>query len=105
MLLNAGIVRQAGAWWYYEDANGQPLTVGGTICKFNSKNAFLDALRNNKVLYNELLTKLGSLSTAQDADEMAEIEAENAEINAQMEEIAKAEMSEDINDILDANEP
>ena len=36
---------------------------------------------------------------------MAEIEAENAEINAQMEEIAKAEMSEDINDILDANEP
>lgn len=105
MLLNAGIVRQAGAWWYYEDANGQPLTVGGTVCKFNSKNTFLDALRNNQVLYDELLAKLGSLALSQNADELAEIEAENEEIKAQMEEIAKAEMSEDINDILDANEP
>ena len=58
MLLNAGIVRQAGAWWYYEDTDGQPFTVGGTLCKFNSKNTFLDALRNNKVLYNELLQNL-----------------------------------------------
>lgn len=105
MLLNAGIVRQAGAWWYYEDENGQPYNVGGIDCKFRSKNDFLEALRKNQVLYNELLSKLGGLSTAQNADEIAEIEAENAEINAQMEEIEKAEMSEDINDILDANEP
>ena len=104
MLLNAGIVRQAGSWWYYEDTNGQPITVNGTLCKFNSKNAFLDALRNNKALHNELLSKLGCLSVAQNEEEMAEIEAENAEINAQMEEIEKAEMSEDINDILEANE-
>ena len=104
MLLNAGIVRQAGSWWYYEDINGQPITVNGTLCKFNSKNAFLDALRNNKALHDELLSKLGCLSVSQNEEEMAEIEAENAEINAQMEEIEKAEMSEDINDILEANE-
>ena len=104
MLLTAGIVRQAASWWSYEDIDGQPITVNGTLCKFNSKNAFLDALRNNKALHDELLSKLGCLSVAQNEEEMAEIEAENAEINAQMEEIEKAEMSEDINDILEANE-
>ena len=37
LLQEAGIVRQAGAWWYYEDENKQPLIVGGIECKFKSK--------------------------------------------------------------------
>ena len=104
LLLNAGIVRQAGAWWYYEDENGKPYNIGGIECKFRSKNDFLEALHNNQILYNELLSKINGLSSAQNEEEMAEIEAENAAINAEMEIIAKAEMSEDINDILNAND-
>ena len=55
LLQEAGIVRQAGAWWYYEDENGQPLTVGGLECKFKSKNDFLNALRTNDTLREELI--------------------------------------------------
>ena len=104
LLLNAGIVRQAGAWWYYENENGKPYNIGGIECKFRSKNDFLEALHNNQILYNELLSKINGLSSAQNEEEMAEIEAENAAINAEMEIIAKTEMSEDINDILNAND-
>lgn len=103
LLLNAGVVRQAGAWWYYDDANGQPMNVGGIQCKFSSKNAFLDAIRNNDVLRNELVSKLGGLAQSQNVEEMAEIQAENEELNAEMDKLAKAEIVDDINDILDGN--
>ena len=91
LLQEAGIVRQAGAWWYYEDVNGQPLTVGGTECKFKSKNDFLNALRTNDILREELMAKLDStgLKTETVSDEeMQEILEENKAIDKEMELIA-----------------
>lgn len=91
LLQEAGIVRQAGAWWYYEDENGQPLVVDGIECKFKSKNDFLEALRNNTTLREELTNKLdtiGMKTESVSAEEMAEIEAENKAIESEMAEIA-----------------
>ena len=91
LLQEAGIVRQAGAWWYYEDANGQPLIVDGIECKFKSKNDFLEALRNNKTLREELMFKLDNVGLTVDTvstEELAEIEAENKAIESEMAEIA-----------------
>lgn len=87
LLQEAGIVRQAGAWWYYEDENGQPLTVGGLECKFKSKNDFLESLRNNETLRNELMMKLDNLSIKAESvsdEELAEINAENAALENEM---------------------
>lgn len=104
LLLDAGIMRQAGAWWYYEDAQGQLITVNGTVGKFNSKNNFLEALRANEALYNELLGKLDHIASAQTADEIAMIEAENAMLNAEMDQVVREEEAADINEILEQNQ-
>ena len=105
MLLEAGIMRQAGAWWYYEDAQGQLITIDGIAGKFSSKNNFLDVLRTNEKWYNEMLTRLGGgLSAVQSAEEIAEAEAENAEINAIMDEVNRIEAADDINVILEQND-
>ena len=103
MLLDAGIMRQAGAWWYYEDAQGNLITVDGIVGKFSSKNNFLDALRSNEKLYNELLSKLDRLADNQGQEEIALIEAENAQLNAVMDEINRIEAAEEINDVLEQN--
>lgn len=105
MLLEAGIMRQAGAWWYYEDTQGQLITIDGIAGKFSSKNNFLDVLRTNEKWYNEMLARLGGgLATVQSAEEMAEAEAENAEINALMDEVNRIEAADDINEILEQND-
>lgn len=105
MLLEAGIMRQSGAWWYYEDAQGQLITIDGIAGKFGSKNAFLDVLRSNENWYNEMINRLGGgLASMQSAEEMAEAEAENAEINALMDEVNRLEAADDINDILEQND-
>ena len=91
LLQEAGIVRQAGAWWYYEDENGQPLNVNGMECKFKSKNDFLDALRNNDVLREELMDKLDNVGLKKETvseEELAEIIAENKAVEEEMGPIA-----------------
>lgn len=105
LLLDAGVMRQAGAWWYYEDAQGQLITIDGIAGKFSSKNNFLDTLRTNEAWYNEMIARLGgSLATGQSAEEIAEAEAENAEINALMDEVNRLEAADDINEILEQNQ-
>lgn len=105
LLLDAGIMRQAGAWWYYEDEQGQVITIDGISGKFSSKNAFLDVLRTNEKWYNEMLTRLdGGLASVQSQEEIAIIEAENAEINALMDEVNRLEEAADINAILEQNQ-
>lgn len=106
LLLDAGIMRVKGSWWYYEDAQGNIMTVNGTQCKFQSKNAFLDALRANQVLYDELVGKLNGSGIHEDLsdEEKAEIERENAEANALMDDINRQEAADDINDILEQNQ-
>ena len=98
-------MRQAGAWWYYEDAQGQLITVDGIVGKFSSKNNFLDTLRSNEAWYNEMVSRLsGGLASNQDAEEIAQIEAENAEINALMDEVIRTEEAADIDKILEQNQ-
>lgn len=104
LLLDAGIMRQAGAWWYYEDAQGQLITLDGITGKFSSKNNFLDVLRTNDVWYNEMTSRLsGGLASVQNSEEIAAIEEENAQINALMDEVNRIEAADDINDILEQN--
>lgn len=103
LLLDAGVMRQAGAWWYYEDASGNLITVDGIVGKFSSKNNFLDALRSSEKLYNELVSKLNNISSVQSAEEIAAIEAENAKINAEIDSIIREEAA-DINTILEQNQ-
>lgn len=105
LLLDAGIMRQAGAWWYYENEQGQLITIDGIAGKFSSKNAFLDVLRTNEKWYNEMVNRLdGGLASTQSAEEIAEIEAEEAELNAMMDEVNRIEAADDINDILEQND-
>lgn len=105
MLLANGIMRNAGAWWYYEDENGQLITLDGIAGKFKSKNAFVDVLRNNKVWYNEMVGKLtGSLSVDQNEIEMEEIEQENNEVNDLMDEVLRKEEAAEIDEALENNE-
>lgn len=104
LLLDAGIMRQAGAWWYYEDEQGQLITIDGIAGKFSSKNNFLDVLRNNEAWYTEMTSRLsGGLASVQNSEEIAAIEAENAQINALMDEVNRIEAADDINDILEQN--
>lgn len=104
LLLDAGIMRQAGAWWYYEDAQGQLITLDGITGKFSSKNNFLDVLRTNEIWYNEMTSRLsGGLASVQNSEEIAAIEEENAQINALMDEVNRIEAADDINDILEQN--
>lgn len=54
MLEREGILRRAGAYYYWEDENGQPLTVGGQECKFKSKAFLVECLTNNTELREKL---------------------------------------------------
>lgn len=106
MLLDAGIMRQAGAWWYYEDEQGQLITIDGIVGKFNSKNAFLNILRSNKAWYDEMLNKLSrnnSTISVQSAEEIAAIEKENEEINALMDSVTRQEAADEIEEVLNNN--
>lgn len=90
LLQEAGIVRQAGAWWYYEDENGQPLIINGIECKFKSKNDFLNALRTNNILREELTNKLEGKEIKTDFasdEEMKDIESTNKAIEKERAEI------------------
>ena len=104
LLLDNGIVRNKGAWWYYEDENGQPIVIDGIPGKFGSRNAFLTTLRTNKAWYDAMLNLLsGNLSEEQTAFEMEETKAELAAENAMMDEINRIEACDDINQILEGN--
>ena len=102
ILLSRGVVRQAGAYWYYEDENGKPITIDGIEGKFKSKAAFLDVIRNNKTWRDTLIGKI-NFSRTQTQEEVQEAERENEEANKAMDEIEKQEMTDDIEQLLDGN--
>ena len=97
-LSDAGIVRKAGAYWYYEDENGEPYVVNGMECKFKSKQHFVDALNENPVLKEELIAKLEGTytpSTLSD-EEIQEIQQENADNEKLMSTMEREVISEEI---------
>jgi recombination protein RecA len=106
-LEEAGIVRQSGAYWYYEDENKKPLVINGMLCKFASRGEFLSALRSNKVLNDELVAKLeqynaGATTIRQlTPEEIAEIENENSQIEKEMAQIDREEAGAEIEELFD----
>lgn len=104
MLLNAGIVRQSGSWWYYEDAQGNVITKYVDPCKWNSKNAFLEALRTNECLRDELVSKLDKLADNQTEAEISAIKAQDEQLAKEFDEVEKMEEAEEINQILAEND-
>lgn len=102
LLLEANIVRQSGAWWYYEDAQGNVIEIDGMPCKFSSKNNFLDALRTNSRLYNELVSKINCSQGLTDY-EVSEIEEETRAINDLMDTVLREEAVQELNEALANN--
>ena len=92
MLLDKGVVRQSGAYWYYEDANGNPIVIDGVEGKFKSKKDFLDCIRNNEAWRNELTSKI-SMSHQQSTEEIQQAQREN-----EQNEAAMFDLSEDISE-------
>lgn len=103
MLVDAGILRKAGAWLYYEDENGNPLTVAGTECKFGSKGAFINETRSNEEFAKIFIDMLGPLSQSQTKEEVDAAQKELDKISEEMSEIAREGEISDINEMLDEN--
>ena len=103
MLAETGIVRQAGSYFYYEDHSGEVITIDGILCKFKSKGAFTDALRENDALKREFIGKLGSLAKSQTQEEIKAAQYEAALIESEIAEIEREDEAADINEILDSN--
>lgn len=97
MLLEAGIVRQAGAWWYYEDENGTPIKLAdGTECKFSSKNNFLDAIKSNSLLRETLENELNGIKPKSvSAEEIDAINQQKANIEKAMAENGELDGAEE----------
>lgn len=104
LLSEAGILRKAGAWFYYEDENGKPLTIEGVECKFQGKNALTDALRINDKLKAFFVGKLGSLSKIQDDEEIKAAQKEAALIENEMAAVEREDVAADIAEELELNE-
>lgn len=96
LLLDAGIVRQAGAWWYYEDAQGNLLSHNGVPCKWKSHSAFIDSLRNDESLKDLLVGKLNAVAENQNAMEMAEVERANDALEEEAREAERLEEAEEV---------
>lgn len=84
LLKESGVMRNAGAWWYYEDQNGQPLTIAGVECKFRSKGALLEVLYANEEFKKFFLDKINEASIVKSVsdEEMVQIQKEEAMINS-----------------------
>jgi recombination protein RecA len=65
----AGIIRQAGAWFRYEDEAGEVQERGGALCKWQGRAAFNEFMRENPAFMVELEQRLRGV----------EIEAPDAE--------------------------
>ena len=103
MLLNAGVVRQSGSWWYYEDAQGQLITYNGYSCKWKSKNDFLNTLRGDDGLREMLLSKLDGIADNQSQDEIRKIQAEDEKLAEEFEQVERLEEAEAIQQVLQGN--
>lgn len=80
MLLDNNTFTKGGSWWYYKDANGNPIVIEGIECKFRSTNEFIETMRNNEKFLNAMRNLLQVDSAS--LDEVAKIQAEQLE-NAQ----------------------
>lgn len=69
----AGIIRQAGAWFRYEDAEGEPVEREGVLCKWQGRAAFVEFMREHPSFMIELEQRLRGVEIeAPDAEPVAE---------------------------------
>ena len=75
-----GLLRRAGAYQYIEDENGTVRVIAGVECKFKSKNAMIDAIRENPSLkaelvrmYEDYLQSGSAIGTSQTEEEIKEV--------------------------------
>lgn len=78
-LADNGIFMRSGAWWYYPNKEN-PATIAGIQCKFNSQNALINALRDNKDFLTEV-KKFISVNevSAEEKQEITKDEQSNAD--------------------------
>lgn len=103
LLLDANIVRRAGAWWYYEDAQGKLIEFNGTFCKWKSLTAFVDSLRNDEDLRDMLVSKLDMVAQNQNAMEIETVKRAEAELEEEGREAERMEEAAEINAALLGN--
>lgn len=90
----SGVVKHGGAHWYYTNNAGEEL-------HFKSKNDFLEVLRNDEALRNEILDKIEAKSQTQEEIDEA-IRAQN-KIDKEGQEIEQ-NMDEEGDDFVESNE-
>ena len=79
-LVEAGIVERKGSWYNYLGPDDEVMEIGGVKCKFQSQKLFIDALKENKELFEYFTNMLSG-------EQMNEQEVSNAkkdEADAQM---------------------
>lgn len=104
LLLNAGIVRKAGAWWNYEDDNGNIIVFKDTPCKYKSFSAFVDALRADKDLRDMFIAKLNGASEDQNVDELNAVKQSQKDMEQELQEIERINENMLIDDALSSNQ-
>lgn len=102
-LLEAGVLENKGAWWYYKDSNGDIVTIDGIEGKFGSKNKLIDTLRSSQKWYDEMISQI-ELHQNQSAEEVAEAEAEEAAIKSKQEEIDREIIQDEFDEMFAAQE-
>lgn len=94
-LLDNGSFIQKGAWWYCNDANGNPRTIAGVECKFNSKNALLETIKTNPSFQEEIRKMIGGSEvqsvTSEEREAIDREEAINKQFMADIGELDSAE--------------
>lgn len=100
-LLEDGIVRQSGAWWYYEK-DGQVVNYHGIECKWKSRSDFVNCLRNNNNLFIHLKSQLKSLSQDLSEEEINAILLEEEKLKQEMIEIVGQEIEEFNDEVNDS---
>lgn len=88
ILVDAGILRRAGAYLYWE-RQGEVITVGGIECKFKSKTALVEAMRENEELHQALVDALNESLLKGNVKVTTLSDEEIAEIKKQEEDILK----------------
>ncbi len=100
LLLKAGVVRNAGAWWYYDDAQGEPVVFKGTQCKWKSLGAFIDSLRSDDDLREMLTSKLESAAENQTITEREAVKAIEEEIQEEGKAMERLNEGEELAEAL-----
>lgn len=57
IFVEKGILKASGAWLSVLDKDGNVETIDGILCKWNGKTKFIDAIRENEILLNELKSR------------------------------------------------